>query len=478
MKSHGHFTSITSVLMSTIILAACSSDSTKTSATTDNMISFEPCHDMPAMQCGAFEVPLIHDSTDSRTVSIEVARLPARGDGPNEPLLLNLDSPGSGIDVLQDLVESESIPAAILDRYDIIGINQRGSVGEAQVDCDPASSENTQAYPVDQQAITTLVSDSIIAADTCSARYGDQLQWLGSNSVVQDLEVLRAKLNAPKLNFISGSFGTRVSALYLQRFPDSTGRMVLDAPLPPVASIESLQIDTAQAKQMSFEQMLSACGTQLPECDRSVIEDVFVARVRTLLENAEQENFTAFFTLLSLAVEEPDIGDLLAPLLIDFATNGDPAEMLSLIEELDLDNTDEESGLTLDTAILCADDAARPDVASLKRQLDTLNESSDVFAEALLPMAAQCVAWPDAIQPLTNIRADNAPVSLVIGGTSDVNTPITWAVEMADAVGGLFLSSNHQGHTTVFTRENPCVESILLDYLLEGNLPDVGTKCN
>jgi len=228
--------------------------------------------------------------------------------------------------------------------------------------------------------------------------------------------------------------------------------------------------------------MLNACGTTLPECDRAAVEAAFVARVNTLLDDDDMNTFNAFFILLSLSIEQTEIGELLAPLLIDYANSGDPTDMFTLIEDLGLEEGDQDDGetdrLTLERAVVCADDATRPRVESLLTNLGALNESSDLFAETILPVAASCVGWPEALDPVADIRTTDAPPSLVIGGTGDVRTPISWAVETADAIGGVFLSSGHQGHTTVFTRENDCVDSIVVDFLLEGTLPAEGTSCN
>lgn len=482
MKLYPQFTRTLALSISIIALSACSSESMNTVISSDNSILFEPCEDTPGLDCGEFEVPLIHNSTDSRQISIEVARLPGTGDGPHEPLLLIEGGPGSGTEVLRDFAQSGLIPDEIRERYDIIGFDPRGVGNPLRVDCDQLGNAVSIPYPRDQRDVTTLVNDFTMLADSCSAEYADQLQWIGSNAVVQDMEIMRSMLNAPKLNIISTSFGTRVTALYLDRFPETSGRIILDAPLPPNGKIDHLLHDTATAQQGSFDEMLNACGTTLPECDRAVVEAAFVARVNTLLEDDDLNTFNAFFNLLSLSIEETEVSEFLAPLLIDYATSGDPTDMFTLIQDLGLDEEDQDGGetdrLTLERAVVCADDAARPSAESLLTTLGSLNESSDLFAETILPVAASCVGWPEALEPVADIRTADAPASLVIGGTGDVLTPISWAVETADATGGVFLSSGHQGHTTVFTRENVCVDSIVVDFLLEGTLPAEGTSCN
>jgi len=64
-------------------------------------ITFEDCIGSAVVECGSYEVPLIHGSTDSRRIFIDIARLPGTGDGSHEPLLLNFGGPGSGVEVLR-----------------------------------------------------------------------------------------------------------------------------------------------------------------------------------------------------------------------------------------------------------------------------------------------------------------------------------------------------------------------------------------
>jgi len=386
---------------------------------------------------------------------------------------------------LREFVELKAIPASIRERYDIIGFDQRGVSRPLQVDCDQPGNTVSNPYPRNLRDLQVLVDDSITQADACSTEYADQLLWFGSNSVVQDMEVLRVLLDAPKLHMVGSSFGTRITALYLERYPETSGRIVMDAPLPPSGNLNSMWVDIAAAEQRSFELMLNVCGLSLPNCDRTTIEAAFVSRLNSVLDNEDEAIVKAFFLLLAIAIEESDHGELLAPLLIDFALNGDPAEMFALIDQFGLSEDDEEnesddsnSSITLERAVLCADDRIRPTITSLGPTLDALNEASDFFGEALMPIAASCVGWPEAQDPMTDIQTSDAPAALVIGGTEDVTTPINWAVDMANAVSGIFVSSDHLGHTTFLVRRNDCIDSIVADFLIEGTLPDAGVSCH
>lgn len=463
-----------SMIVAAALIGGCSDSSNNSE---DSSIPFEPCETSPQLDCGVFEVPLVHGTTDNRRIKIDVVRLPGIGKGPHEPLLLNLGGPGPGTETLRELAES-SLLVPLRERYDIFGFDQRGVGNTLRVDCDQLDNTESSPYPRDQSDVQTLVEDLTILADACSAEYDDQLLWVGSNSVVQDMEIMRTMLNAPTLNIIGSSFGTRVTALYLQRYPHTSGRIILDAPVRTTGSINSMLTESTVEQQRSFEQLVDACGTTLPDCDRTTIEDAFVARINSLLDDGDQDTFGAFFNLLEMAIQNSELGELLAPLLIDYVLTGDANDMLAVIQEYGLGEGDDGNDrITLERAVLCADDDARFTVDSLLSSLDLLNEASDLFAEASLPLAASCVGWPEASDPVTDIQTNEAPGSLIIGGTDDVLTPLAWAVEMADAIGGVFLSSDHPGHSVLFERENSCVDSIAIDFLLEGSLPPEGALC-
>ena len=481
MASYGNTVSL---IIATTLVGGCSGSTTNT---VDNEMLFEPCVGSTALECGVFEVPLIHGTTDNRRISIDVARLPGTGEGPHEPLLLNLGGPGSGTETLGEVAES-GLLESLRERYDIIGFDQRGVAKPLRVDCDHLGDVEAISYPRNQSDVQTLFDDATFLADACSAEYGDQLQWVGSNSVVQDMDVLRTQLNAPKLNIISSSFGTRITALYLQRFPDTSGRIIMDAPLRSNGALDAIVTGSAIAHQENFEQILDACGSILSGCDRATVEAEFLDRVKNLLDEGDQDTFGAFFNLLTIAVQDSELGEVLAPLLIDYAFSGDPTDMFALIQDFGLAE-DADAGsdmgeddiinerITLERAVLCADDAVRPDVDQLVSSLNSLNGTSNLFAESLLLRALSCAGWPEALGPIDDIRTTEAPTALVIGGSGDVLTPLAWVVEMAGAIGGVFLSSDHPGHGTLFTRENECVDSITVNFLLNGTLPSEGTVC-
>lgn len=123
-------------------------------------------------------------------------------------------------------------------------------------------------------------------------------------------------------------------------------------------------------------------------------------------------------------------------------------------------------------AVLCTDDAARPTVQEVEALRSRFNEKSDLVAELQLIGAGSCMDWPEALRPLAPIAADTAPELLVVAGPADSQTPAVWSERMAQAIGARYLLSEHLGHTVVFNGENQCVDQVVIDYLVDGVLPD------
>ena len=52
---------------------------------------------------------------------------------------------------------------------------------------------------------------------------------ISTTATVRDLELLRQLVGDPALQYFGASYGTQIGALYAELYPDTVGRMVLDA---------------------------------------------------------------------------------------------------------------------------------------------------------------------------------------------------------------------------------------------------------
>jgi len=322
--------------MIVVLLSACSSDDPSTDEPKleqPRTLIWRSCPDNPELGCATLKVPMDHTNVQSDEIDIALNRLAAIEQPAIGALLFNPGGPGgSGIEALEVLASIDTVPASVRQRYDLIGFDPRGIGASTPVDCEEFATGDVSDYIRDRSEIEDFVQQATNVARQCEEKYGSYLQYLGSMNVVRDMEFIRKALAVEQLDFIGYSYGTRLAALYLQSYPESSGAFVLDGSVRPVASVAPLVEGALPALQSNLEAMLAPIAT------------------------------------------------------------------------------------------------------------------------------------------------NTAPASLVIGGTSDAQTPLLWSTEMAAAIGGYFLASSHAGHTSVFTEQSECVDRLVTDFLLDGQLPN-GVDC-
>ena len=79
-------------------------------------------------------------------------------------------------------------------------------------------------------------------------------------------------------------------------------------------------------------------------------------------------------------------------------------------------------------------------------------------------------------EPL-DIRAEGAAPILVLGTSRDPATPLRWARALsAQLDSGVLVERDGDGHTA-YNSGNECIDVIVEDYLLDGDVPADGTTC-
>ena len=85
---------------------------------------------------------------------------------------------------------------------------------------------------------------------------------VGTENTVRDMDILRAALGDPRLNWLGYSYGTYLGTLYAQAFPDRVGRMVLDGALDP--SLDAMEVSEGQSRgfQTAMTRFAADCTTR------------------------------------------------------------------------------------------------------------------------------------------------------------------------------------------------------------------------
>lgn len=438
-------------------------------------LQWSVCEEAPLLDCTTLMVPMDYSNPSGRVISIAMARSSANPSTQNRTLLLNPGGPGGGgIDLLRAVPKYFDVPTSVENTFDFVSFDPRGIGKSTPVDCDLNALYRQDVYPTSSEELAQVFSASQEFADECFETEGEYLQHLGSMNVVRDMDEMRKALGLSEIDFLGYSYGTRLAGLYMQLFPQKTGRFILDGSMSPEPSLERLVRGGLRPAQINIETLAAACNELTVSC---IAGDFLTKLQKKVDEVGSGPNTSEAFQLLSilqLASTIPGFEIALIGSLSDYVDTDDIASLEYLYELLGLGEELESEGafnVTAYTAILCADDPTRPTIEYIESLQASHNAESDLFAELYYANVALCFGWPESIDPIPQISTNQAPASLVIGGPTDAQTPLIFAQQMANAVGGQFLYSEHDGHTTVFTGGNQCTELAAEEFLTQGVLP-------
>ncbi len=190
---------------------------------------------------GSVKVPLDYDSPTGSLVRIALFKVPAAD--PSQKigtLFLNPGGPGgSGVDMAQNA--TSFLSQSVLDKFDIVGFDPRGTNRSTMVTCFSSSAKQAAALsglgnsfptPADQPA---FISASARLAAACSV-YGAKLaSAMSTAQVARDLDVLRRAVGDKKLNYLGFSYGSYLGEVYANLFPDRFRALAIDGVVDPIA---------------------------------------------------------------------------------------------------------------------------------------------------------------------------------------------------------------------------------------------------
>ena len=153
------------------------------------------------------QVPLNWADVTGKKISLTVVRIRSvKQKNRIGSLLINPGGPGeSGIDYAIPAA-LEELPAAILDRFDIIGFDPRGIGLSSPIQCITNKQKdaelNLPADPTTDAQWQESIADVTTIANECYTEYGSDLTYYSTAETARDVEALRAKLGDSKLTFL------------------------------------------------------------------------------------------------------------------------------------------------------------------------------------------------------------------------------------------------------------------------------------
>ncbi len=435
--------------------------------------AFRPCFDI--LDCALVEAPMNYADPLSPGIEISVVRHkasdPARRLG---VLFVNPGGPGASSSGLVRAAD-RIFPAEVVARFDIIGVDPRGTTNSAQISCG--------LDPLDRSIIDT---DSALraVAKACKKSSGQLLKYIDTESSVRDHEWVRQALGEEKVNFLGFSYGGYLGAMYAQLFPNTLRSVVLDSGLDHTNFGTNLLEAGYAANERTLRAFLQQCqdGTYTP-CAFNNGTDL-LARYDGLLayyagSKRKQDARSRFEGMVGDLLEGQSTGGwkILADGLAKAAgkPNSDPFEGFDLRSFRARANYE-----VLETifAYQCRDGFFTRTQAELDAMIARIPTSSPHFAvnaQGSAELYRICQYWPEPIKTQPTIVPNGIAPVLLVGATLDLVTPIEWQQSMVATTGGTLVTRVGADHGQV--GRGTCVDAYAVDFMVNLMLPAPGVVC-
>ncbi len=456
--------------------------------------------------CVTLDMPMDHfDAADERTIAVTFAVKPASGERLGAFVTATGGPGSSGIAVADSY--TDALDPAIPESYDIVFFDQRGVAMSGGLSCPEAAAayyrvDATTALGFDQEALTSAASSF---ADDCVAEMDDpeMLPYLGTDQVVEDLEVFRDTFGYEQIVLYGESYGTQVSQTYAAAHGDRVARLILDGTVD--LTLEGLDFFDEQATAFgdTLQSTLDYCaGDEFCATDLGVAADEAYDRLVALLMEGP---LTAQYPLPSGGSEERSFGlgdlevvasgqmyseDDRMMFLRALAAQSGRGDLVPLLRLLYLN-----LGIDAETEAVIEDPTYSDAIYYAVECLDYHYPGStpDEKAQAFFTAGADlnpgrlgilffgdlpCAFWPNANEDPTRpepLVASGTP-TVVLSATADPATPYQQGVDVSGRIEDGYLISQQGGPHVIFGRGNECPDDAVSSFILEGTAPDV-TEC-
>lgn len=454
-------------------------------------------------QCARVKVPLDwntakSDTSADNTVEIAMVRNKAKGKSLGT-LFTNPGGPGSsGISFVRDSV-ADIFDKPVLSKYDVIGWDPRG-VGESDgVKCfTNAHQMDDYLYGIPKHAPGTPghiaeVNDSTKKfGKACERNTGKLLSHVDTDSSVRDMDVLRAVVGSPKLNYVGFSYGTKLGLLYAQKYPKNVGRVVLDGVMDTALGGNGITLGQVRGFDRTIKAYLKHClSTKRPKCPFSGSVDDAAGQLVNMIKAAQRHPIpnsdgrmlgaSTMITAIVSAMYSDQSWDVLTTAFSEIK-QGTAATAFFLA---DFYNDRQDGKYTSNTteaftAINCIDYPLEDGKEQIKKYQDELRKSSTILGQFYADGSVSCKGWPVAPTGKPQVvNAKGAAGMLLVGTTGDPATPYEWAKLSAERIpASRLLTVNGNQHTAYSASASWCVRNAVDSYLLKGKLPANGTQCS
>jgi len=447
-----------------------------------------------AYECGSLTVPRDWAAPQAPG-TFEIALVRARSEDQRDrigSLFVNPGGPGaSGIESAVYLSFGPlvgGLPAAVTDRFDVVGFDPRGVGRSSPVECfTDAELDESFAAPPDpagQAEFDAVVAQTREQAQTCGAEYGDTLRYFSTRQTAHDLDALRAAVGDEQLTYLGLSYGTLLGAVYAQLYPERVRALVLDGAVDPEQDAVAATEQQAAGFERALDNFAQWCSGVPEECPlqpdaRAAVTGAIEAAGADPVAGPDGRAATdgwVFWAVVSTLYSReawPALGSALEQL-----EGGDPRAVLALADAYAQRSEDGSypNIFEANSAVTCADEELGVTVPEVRGLQQDWRADYPVFGAPLAMSLLGCVLWPGTTDPYPTGPAEGAAPILVVGTRGDPATPYESTARLAEMLGvGVVLTWEGEGHTAYPGTD--CINDAVDAYLVELTVPPEGTSC-
>lgn len=357
-------------------------------------------------------------------------------------------------------------------------------------------------YPADARQVSLWDQTWAAFGARCARGAGPVLYHDSTADVARDMDLLRRAVGDPVLNYLGLSYATGLGATYAALFPGTSGHMVLDGNLDPVAWTGDggglptwLRTGQDEAAAAVLRNFLNLCGQASPAACAFTASTPAATRAKfvTLLHRLHRHPVTLDASGLTYT-------DVVAANSVPLSSVSQWQSGAGLLQQLwdasaAAGRTHAPAGTRRTSAagaaaayagpeqmiaMQCADSPNPRDVRAYPAAARLAEDRSGLVGPPLAWATEQCATWPRTAGEDRYAGPWNrttASTILVIGNTGDPVTPYQSSIAMSrDLARARLLTVRGYGHTE-FLNPSTCATGYEVRYLLTGSLPPAGTVC-
>jgi len=443
-------------------------------------------------QCAKLTVPLDYKDPSGRTIQLALLKVPAADPGSRiGSLVVNPGGPG---EPGTSYAVQGSFGQPLVDHFDLVGFDPRGTGQSAPVDClsdsqldhyiagdpDPSTPAEVAAFKSAQRGIAT----------GCARLSGSLAGHVSTVESARDVDILRAALGDSTLTYLGASYGTKLGATYAQLFPQRVGRFVLDGAVDVSLSTRQQTLQQAAGFQQALDSYAANCVSSDIGCFLGDTVPAVLHAISALIDSiaahplpaGDGRELTAGNAFYGIAVTLYSRSYwVLLTTALRAAIGGDGSQLMRLSDAYAARNPDgtyANNSMEAFYDISCVDDPSSIPPSQVPSQYPAFEKASPVFGRVFAWGLTACHGFtPRSDQPVPTIHARGAAPIVVIGTTRDPATPFQWAVHLAHQLdSGVLVRRDGDGHTGYMTG-NACVDHAVEYYLVSGIVPKNNTSC-